>query len=76
VFLRPLGLRLLIPRLTREWMTELAQWPELENVLARQPRLPVRLHRPYLAANFDRRMRLDAVRFQSRIVAMSFCEPR
>jgi uncharacterized protein VirK/YbjX len=63
---------LLIPRLTREWMTELAQWPELENLLARQPRLPVRLHRPYLAANFDRRMRLDAVRFHYHVIRQAF----
>lgn len=59
---------LLTPRLTREWMAELAQWPDLENLLARQPRLPVRLHRPYLAVNFDRKMRLDAVRFHYHVI--------
>lgn len=63
---------LLIPRLTREWMAELAQWPELDDVLATQPRLPVRLHRPYLAANFDRKMRLDAVRFHYHVIRQTF----
>lgn len=63
---------LLIPRLTQEWMSELAQWPDLENLLARQPRLPVRLHRPYLAANFDREMRLNAVRFHYHVIRNAF----
>ncbi|HGY3714963.1 TPA: VirK/YbjX family protein [Citrobacter gillenii] len=63
---------LLIPRLTQEWMTELAQWPELEKLLACQPRLPVRLHRPYLAANFNPRMRLDAVRFHYHVIHHAF----
>lgn len=63
---------LLIPRLTQEWMTELAQWPELEKLLARQPRLPVRLHRPYIAANFDRKMRLNAVRFHYHVIRHAF----
>lgn len=63
---------LLIPHLTREWMTELAQWPDLDSLLTRQPRLPVRLHRPYLAANFDRKMRLDAVRFHYHVIRQTF----
>lgn len=63
---------LLTPRLTREWMTELAQWPDLDNLLARHPRLPVRLHRPYLAVNFDRNMRLDAVRFHYHVIRHAF----
>ena len=63
---------LLIPRLTREWMTELAQWPDLDNLLSRQPRLPVRLHRPYLAKNFDLKMRLDAVRFHYHVIRNAF----
>ncbi|EMN1294790.1 TPA: DUF535 domain-containing protein [Citrobacter freundii] len=63
---------LLIPRLTQEWMTELSQWPDLENLLSHQPRLPVRLHRPYLAANFTRKMRLDAVRFHYNVIRHAF----
>lgn len=53
-------------------MTELAQWPDLGPLLARQPRLPVRLHRPYLAANFSRKMRLDAVRFHYHFIRHAF----
>lgn len=53
-------------------MTELAQWPDLDSLLTRQPRIPVRLHRPYLAANFDRKMRLDAVRFHYHVIRQTF----
>lgn len=63
---------LLIPHLTHEWMTELAQWPELDSLLTLQPRLPVRLHRPYLALNLDRKMKLDAVRFHYNFIRHSF----
>ena len=42
---------LIMPRLSVEWMNELSHWPNLNVLLTRQPRLPVRLHRPYLAAN-------------------------
>lgn len=63
---------LLTPRLTRELMAELAQWPDLDNVLARQPRLPVRLHRPYLALNLCRKMKLDAVRFHYHVIRHFF----
>lgn len=52
---------LLMPSLSREWLTELAQWPELDILLRRQPRLPVRLHRPYIAAPLTPRQRLDAL---------------
>lgn len=62
----------LMPRLMHEWMTELAQWPDLDSVLARQPRLPVRLHRAYLAQNLDRKMKLDAVRFHYNAFRSSF----
>lgn len=54
---------LLMPRLSREWMNELSQWSYLDSLLARQPRLPVRLHRPYLAVNFSRHQVLDALRY-------------
>lgn len=54
---------LLMPRLSREWMSELSQWSNLDALLTRQPRLPVRLHRPYLAVNFDRHQVLDALRY-------------
>ncbi|WP_052284331.1 VirK/YbjX family protein [Kluyvera genomosp. 1] len=54
---------LLMPRLSREWMAELSQWSNLNTLLARQPRLPVRLHRPYLAVNFSRHQVLDALRY-------------
>lgn len=52
---------LLMPSLSREWLTELAHWPELDVLLTRQPRLPVRLHRPYIAAPLTPRQRLDAL---------------
>jgi len=54
---------LLMPRLSLEWMNELAHMPCLEELLIRQPRLPVRLHRPYLAANLSRKQLLEAVRY-------------
>ncbi|WEJ86135.1 VirK/YbjX family protein [Kluyvera intermedia] len=54
---------LLMPRLSREWMHELSQWSNLDTLLTRQPRLPVRLHRPYLAVNFSRHQVLDALRY-------------
>ena len=54
---------LLMPRLSREWMGELSQWSNLNILLARQPRLPVRLHRPYLAVNFNRHQVLEALRY-------------
>jgi uncharacterized protein VirK/YbjX len=44
-------------------MNVLAHLPELDELLTRQPRLPVRLHRPYLAANLTRKQMLDAVRY-------------
>ena len=57
--LRPL----IMPRLSVEWMNELSHWPNLNVLLTRQPRLPVRLHRPYLAANFSRKQLLEALRY-------------
>ncbi|MEO3989262.1 VirK/YbjX family protein [Pseudocitrobacter cyperus] len=54
---------LFMPRLTRQWMAEMARWPDIERLLLIQPRLPVRLHRPYLAVNFDRQQLLDALRY-------------
>lgn len=54
---------LFMPRLTRQWMAEMAKWPDLERLLLIQPRLPVRLHRPYLAVNLDRQQLLEALRF-------------
>lgn len=54
---------LLMPRLSREWMGELSQWSNLDALLVRQPRLPVRLHRPYLAVNFSRSQVLEALRY-------------
>lgn len=62
----------LMPRLTREWMTELAQWPDLDSILARQPRLPVRLHRAYLAKNLDHKTKLDAVRYHYNAIRSFF----
>ncbi|MEA7581023.1 DUF535 family protein, partial [Salmonella enterica subsp. enterica serovar Anatum] len=40
---------LVMPRATSQLLTNLTQWPELNTLLARQPRLPIRLHRPYMA---------------------------
>jgi Uncharacterized protein conserved in bacteria len=54
---------LFMPRLTRQWMAEMVKWPDLEDLLLIQPRLPVRLHRPYLAVNLDRHQLLEAVLF-------------
>lgn len=52
-----------MPRLSVEWMNELSHWPNLNVLLTRQPRLPVRLHRPYLAANLSRKQLLEALRY-------------
>lgn len=54
---------LIMPRLSVEWMNELSRWPNLNVLLTRQPRLPVRLHRPYLAANLSRKQLLEALRY-------------
>lgn len=54
---------LLMPHLSREWMSELSQWSNLNVLLERQPRLPVRLHRPYLAVNFNRQAIPGALRY-------------
>ncbi len=54
---------LIMPRLSVEWMNELSNWPNLNTLLTRQPRLPVRLHRPYLAANLNRKQLLEALRY-------------
>ncbi|WP_338704513.1 DUF535 family protein [Escherichia marmotae] len=55
---------LIMPRLSVEWMNELSHWPNLNTLLTRQPRLPVRLHRPYLAANLNRKQLLEALRYR------------
>ena len=60
---------LLMPRLNRDWMHELSQWPNLNAVMARQPRLPVRLHRPYLAVNFPRPLIVDALRYHYKLLS-------
>lgn len=60
---------LLMPRLSREWMRELAQWSHLQPLLVRQPRLPVRLHRPYLAVNFQRNQIPAALRYHYTLLA-------
>lgn len=62
---------LLMPRLSREWMHELSQWPNLDTLLKRQPRLPVRLHRPYLAVNFNRHQVLDALRYHYTLLSQA-----
>lgn len=60
---------LLMPRLNRDWMQELSQWPNINAVMARQPRLPVRLHRPYLAVNFPRPLIVDALRYHYKLLS-------
>lgn len=60
---------LLMPRLNRDWMHELSQWSNLNAVMARQPRLPVRLHRPYLAVNFPRPLIVDALRYHYKLLS-------
>ncbi|WP_270502038.1 VirK/YbjX family protein [Kluyvera ascorbata] len=62
---------LLMPRLSRDLMRELSQWPNLSAVMARQPRLPVRLHRPYLAMNFDRSLVSSALRYHYKLLSDS-----
>lgn len=54
---------LVMPRATSQLLTNLTQWPELNTLLARQPRLPIRLHRPYMAVNIKRDFALDALCF-------------
>ena len=60
---------LLMPRVNRDWMQELSQWSNLNAVMARQPRLPVRLHRPYLAVNFPRPLIVDALRYHYKLLS-------
>ncbi|MTH48185.1 VirK/YbjX family protein [Intestinirhabdus alba] len=52
---------LLMPRATGRLLETLTQWPELASLLARQPRLPIRLHRPYMAVNVKRAFALSAL---------------
>ena len=63
---------LLMPALSREWLTALASWPELNILLTRQPRLPVRLHRPYIAAPLTLRQRLDALHYHYALLHARF----
>lgn len=62
---------LLMPRLSRDLMQELSQWSNLTAVMSRQPRLPVRLHRPYLAVNFDRSLVSSALRYHYKLLSDS-----
>lgn len=52
----------LMPHATGQLLRTLTQWPELNTLLACQPRLPIRLHRPYLAVNLTRTFALNALR--------------
>jgi Uncharacterized protein conserved in bacteria len=52
---------LLMPRATSQLLGNLTQWPELDTLLTRQPRLPIRLHRPYMAVNIKRDTALNAL---------------
>lgn len=52
---------LLMPRATSQLLENLTQWPELNTLLTRQPRLPIRLHRPYMAVNIKRDTALHAL---------------
>ncbi|EHG7612556.1 VirK/YbjX family protein [Citrobacter sedlakii] len=52
---------LLMPRATSQLLDNLTQWPELDTLLTRQPRLPIRLHRPYMAVNIKRHTALNAL---------------
>ncbi|MFV2469257.1 DUF535 family protein, partial [Escherichia coli] len=52
---------LIMPSLSVEWMNELSHCPNLNVLLTRQPRLPVLLHRPYLAATLSRKHLLEAL---------------
>lgn len=63
---------LLMPTLSQEWLTALSRWPELDVLLVRQPRLPVRLHRPYIAAPLTLRQRLDALHYHYALLHSSF----
>lgn len=52
---------LLMPRVTSQLLTQLTRWPELNTLLTRQPRLPIRLHRPYMAVKMKRSIALNAL---------------
>ena len=48
---------------SRPWLEQLARHPLLDRLLASQPGLPCKLHRPYLAANMSHRRQLAALQF-------------
>lgn len=54
---------MLMPFSTRKLLNVLTAHPASQSLLMRQPRLPCRLHRPYLAANLNRKTALDALCF-------------
>lgn len=54
---------LLMPFSTRKLLNVLTAHPDSQSLLMRQPRLPCRLHRPYMAANLNRKAALDALCF-------------
>lgn len=50
-------------RWTAPWLNQLAALSQLQPLLAAQPGLPCKLHRPYLAANLSRDRQLQALCF-------------
>ncbi|MFZ4832650.1 VirK/YbjX family protein [Rouxiella sp. Mn2063] len=59
--LKFLGRSLVYPRSTLVLLNNLAQFPQSNEILSAQPTLPVKLHRPYMSANFSRSMALQSI---------------
>ncbi|OAT25132.1 VirK family virulence factor [Buttiauxella ferragutiae ATCC 51602] len=56
------------PLSTARLLNDLSHQPLLEKLLAVQPGLPCRLHRPYLSVNFNRKAAASALSFHYRVL--------
>lgn len=65
---------LAMPFSTAKLMKSLASQPFLGSMLAAQPGLPCRLHRPYLAVNIPRSETLEAVAYHYKNISENLCE--
>ncbi|NDL62896.1 VirK/YbjX family protein [Acerihabitans arboris] len=62
-------------RYSAPWLEHLAHSPLLPQMLASQPGLPCKLHRPYLAANMNHRQQLAALMYHYDYIQKYFPKP-
>jgi hypothetical protein len=62
------------PLTTAQLLTDLSQQPLLQKLLTVQPGLPCRAHRPYLAANFNRKAAVKALSFHYHVLTKALPE--